>query len=237
MMPGGYALVGVRTAVFDEVFTSELAAGAKQAVILGAGYDSRALRFAPELAKAGAKVFEVDAPQTSRLKRQRVKDAPPGLVFVEVDFARDALGERLDAAGYSRTARTVFLWEGVCFYLPAEAVDAVLQFVRDASGAGSTIVFDFLHRGIVAGTDTSFAAQEQRAYVAKKGEPYLFGFDPPELEGFLAARGFTVDRAIHPPEMQARYLAHAPKDSHAHRLASFYSIAVARSSAPSEARK
>lgn len=60
-----------RTKYIDEVLLAELAAGAAQLVLLGAGYDSRAYRFASEL--RSARVFEVDHPATSAEKQRRVR--------------------------------------------------------------------------------------------------------------------------------------------------------------------
>ena len=36
----------------------------------------------------------------------------------------------LDGAGYDRTKKTLFIWEGVTFYLTEEAVDSTLRFKR-----------------------------------------------------------------------------------------------------------
>ncbi|QSQ23205.1 SAM-dependent methyltransferase [Pyxidicoccus parkwayensis] len=232
LMPGSYAFVGARTWVFDSFIQQELRGGARQVVVLGAGYDTRAYRFAEELRAAGACVFEVDAPATSRLKQDRVRrlfgSLPPEVAYVQVDFERDSLEERLTAAGYSTTARTAFLWEGVTYYLQQSAVEQVLRFVRERSGPGSAIIFDLLHRGIVEGSDVSFGAQQQRRYVQRKGEPFIFGLDPEELPAFLARHGMGLEEVVKADEMEARYFTRAPKDSTPYRLASFNAIAVAR---------
>ena len=64
--------VHARTRYIDEMFKESLAAGATQVVILGAGLDSRAYRFAPML--RGARVFEVDFPPTQEYKKKRVRE-------------------------------------------------------------------------------------------------------------------------------------------------------------------
>jgi methyltransferase (TIGR00027 family) len=232
LMPGAYALVSARTWAIDDFVQRELQGGARQVVVLGAGYDSRAYRFAEMLRAAAARVFEVDAPATSQLKQARVRrlfgSLPPEVTYVQVDFERDSLEERLTQAGYSTSARTAFLWEGVTYYLQQSAVEQVLRFVRERSGPASAIIFDHLHRGIVEGSDTSFGAQQQRRYVQSKGEPFTFGLDPEELPGFLEQNGFGLEEVVEADAMAARYFAQAPKDSEPHRLASFYAIAVAR---------
>ncbi|WNG28843.1 SAM-dependent methyltransferase [Cystobacter fuscus] len=232
LMPGAYALVRARTWAFDDFVQRELRGGARQVVVLGAGYDSRAYRFAEMLRATAARVFEVDAPATSRLKQAKVRRLfgalPPEVAYVQVDFEQDSLEERLTQAGYSTSARTAFLWEGVTYYLRQSAVEQVLRFVRERSGPASAIIFDLIHRGIVEGRDTSFGAQQQRRYVQNKGEPFLFGLDPEELPGFLERNGFGLEEVLDADAMAARYFAQAPKDSELHRLANFNAIAVAR---------
>jgi methyltransferase (TIGR00027 family) len=60
LAPGMYLYMLARTRHFDALLASELARGVKQFVILGAGLDSRAHRFAAQL--NAATVFEVDHP-------------------------------------------------------------------------------------------------------------------------------------------------------------------------------
>src|SRR5581483_10747158 len=105
----------VRTRHFDAIVRDELAAGVEQVVVLGAGLDTRAYRFADAL--AGRPVFEVDLPATQAWKRARLEAAlgriPDGVRYVGVDFLRDRLDERLAAAGFDRARRALFTWEGV----------------------------------------------------------------------------------------------------------------------------
>src|SRR3954469_22916297 len=79
-------MIGLRTAAIDAAVREAITIGARQLVILGAGYDGRAWRMS-EL--AGVKVFEVDHPATQGDKRTHVPQLPPpiGIVsFVAIDF-------------------------------------------------------------------------------------------------------------------------------------------------------
>ncbi|MBW8771435.1 MAG: class I SAM-dependent methyltransferase [Gemmatimonadetes bacterium] len=87
-------MMALRTSAIDAAVRAAIAEGARQLVILGAGYDGRAWRL-PEL--AGVKVFEVDHPATQGDKRARVPELPAAqgiITFVPVNFERDALGRR-----------------------------------------------------------------------------------------------------------------------------------------------
>src|SRR6266511_1491126 len=60
-LPGAFGYFNARTQYFDEVLLEEARAGLEQVVILGAGFDSRSLRFRD--AMPAARVFEVDMPE------------------------------------------------------------------------------------------------------------------------------------------------------------------------------
>src|SRR6185295_1247365 len=81
-----------RTVAIDDAVRE---AKAPQLVILGAGLDGRAWRM-PEL--RDAVVYEVDHPDSQRVKRERAASLTPlarELRFVPVDFTRDRLGDAL----------------------------------------------------------------------------------------------------------------------------------------------
>src|SRR6476660_10527215 len=99
----GFAwLMLVRTRFIDELLERAIRNGATQLVILGAGFDTRAHRFADLL--KDAKVFEVDYGATQEYKRRRVDEvlggAPANVTYVPIDFVRESLGEVLRRAGF-----------------------------------------------------------------------------------------------------------------------------------------
>lgn len=100
-----------RTRFIDDHLVRAVAGGASQVVILGAGFDTRAYRFAQLL--AGKKVFEVDHRATQGAKKRRVAEvlgqAPDNVVFVEIDFQRDRLENVLRDAGFQAGENTFFI--------------------------------------------------------------------------------------------------------------------------------
>lgn len=208
VLPGGYWYETVRTKAMDEVVLEELAAGADQLVILGAGFDSRAYRFREELEGKGA--FEVDHPTTSRLKRERVTgifgELPEHVGYVAVDFEHDDLAECLRESGFDDRARTIFVWSGVSMYITEEAVRGVLDFVREHSGPGSAIVFDYIFREFLEGDDTYFGASQLRRLVERQGEPFRFGVPEGEIGEFLDQHGLVLERHHTASDMPERYL-------------------------------
>lgn len=171
-----------------EVMVRELRAGAQQLVILGAGFDTRAYRI-PEAADVS--IFEVDHPLTQAAKQKAlagvVEKLPSRHRFVAVDFDREQLRERLAAAGYDETLRTLFVWQGVIMYLTPAGVDATLEFVAKHSGPRSVVVFDYFESEAFSTPD---AARVKRTLEAM-GEPLTFRIPRTEIVPFLEVRGFT----------------------------------------------
>jgi len=187
--------VVVRTQLLDDAISRELP-HVRQVLILGAGFDTRAHRL-PGM--QGVRVFEVDHPATQRAKQRallRSAGLPPHVTFVPVVFGRDDPAEALEATGFAAEAPTLVVWEGVTNYLEGEAVDATFTFLASVLGTGSPVFFTYVHRGILDGSVAFEGAATTMRAVGHVGEPFTFGFDPPELPAYVGARGFELVRDV-----------------------------------------
>lgn len=202
----------VRTRVIDDALRAFAAGGGGQLVLLGAGYDCRALRM-PEL--AGVRVFEVDHPATQGHKRAtlaRLGAASPS-VYVTWNFEErpmEDLPEALGEAGHDAARPTFTIWEGVTMYLSEPAIDASLRAIAEWSAPGSQLAMTYFAKARLA--RPSLVTRAIRSAVASIGEPWRFGWDPDDLPGYLAERGLElVDdvaladaaRLLLPPELAA----------------------------------
>ena len=142
--PGVQGFFVARVRYIDDYLKQCVNDGIGQLVILGAGFDSRAYRFG-ELLK-GIKVIEVDHPATQATKKKKLVkilgELPNNLLFISMDFTKDALEEALPKGGYDESAKTLFIWEGVTEYLNLEAVKGTLSFIVKHSGPESSVIFD-----------------------------------------------------------------------------------------------
>jgi methyltransferase (TIGR00027 family) len=176
-----------RTKAFDSALLDALHAGARQVVVLGAGFDSRGYRFQPQL--RGVRFMEVDSGPTQEYKKQRVKEVlgaiPSNVLYVPMDFTKDSLLEQLVKAGYSQQQKTFFLWEGVVVYLPESAVKDTLHFVRDHAAPGSRIAFDYIPR-------SNPDVHNPKSQWARWGEPWIFGFPDGGAADFVQGEGLRV---------------------------------------------
>lgn len=194
LLPGGIAFELARTKYMDEALAEEVADGAQQVMILGAGLDSRAYRMTGQL--AGAAIFEVDHPVTAAFKQDRLKavlgGAPDHVTYVQIDFNTQDLGQVLAAAGYDPALRTVVIWSGVAPYLRPEGVSATLSWMA-AQAPGSVMVFDYCWQEYVDGQlDHLPGAGKLRRRVNAQGEPLLWGIPKGQAAGCMADHGLEL---------------------------------------------
>lgn len=203
----GTTYVPIRHRFIDDHLRSALDDGAEQVVLLGAGYDTRAYRFADLL--AGRPVYEVDLAGISRAKSATIAkhaDIFPetNVVLVEIDFEKENLEASLADAGFTVGARTFFTWEGVPMYLTRAAVKATLDAVRNMSGAGSVIAHDMWHLVDDPGP-MGTARRVAPSALSFIGEPVTFGVHPEEMDHFLSRHGFRIIDLAQSRDLQDRY--------------------------------
>lgn len=130
-----------RTRLIDGHVMRAISDGIAQVVILGAGFDDRALRFKT----AGVRFFEVDHPATQAAKCRNLErfTSPidsPALVMVPCDFEVDDLGESLELAGHDPSSPSLVVCEGVLVYLERESIIDLLAQARFRSAGASRLV-------------------------------------------------------------------------------------------------
>ena len=198
-----------RTVHFDHYFSDALQKQFPQIVLLGAGYDTRAYRFAN--LNQNTRIFELDAAPTQTRKISCLQKAsvaiPPQVKFVPIDFNREALGTTLEKAGYSPLTKTLFIWEGVTYYLDQSSVESTLAFFRDHVEQESVLGFDFI---------TSTTGEKESGYGVKEftqtmqthhaNEALTFSMADEEIETFLMEQGLKVVACLNNQEIEQRYL-------------------------------
>lgn len=206
----GTSYVPLRHRFIDDHLAAALDGDVTQVVLLGAGYDTRAYRFAEQL--AGRPVFEVDLAAISRAKAATIaKHRGPfpstNVVRVEIDFETQDLTEVLAAAGFQIGATTFFTWEGVPMYLTRAAVTTTLDAVHGLGGPGSQLAHDMWH--LV--DDPGLAGTARRiapGALSLIGESITFGVHPEDYGRLLEHHGLRIVDLAFASELQARY---APK--------------------------
>lgn len=187
-----YASVVLRARYTEDALQACIAGGVRQYVIIGAGFDSFALR-APPYAD-GVPVFEIDLPAVQNLKRQCILDCgiavPQSLHFVAADLAREALDAALVRTGFRSDRPAFFSWLGVTMFLTREANLATLEAVVRSAAPGSELVFTYLEEAAFRAGSESFRGLQES--VQASGEPLRSGFDPDRLAEELHALGLEL---------------------------------------------
>ncbi len=206
--PGIYEFLTARTAFFDQIVEHALMENIAQIVFLGAGYDSRPYRF--EKFIRDTIIFELDTKPTQQRKRDCLLQAHISISkqirFVPINFETDNLADKLIEAGFSRGKRTLFVWEGVTYYLNAEVVENMLTVVKENAPAGSSICFDYAAVSSEAANEHN--AKEFRKHMKSQhaDEPTKFGIRAGEIDTFLAKKDFEVTEHLTAEEMTKKYL-------------------------------
>lgn len=191
--------------------------GVRQYVILGAGFDTFALR--QENLPQDFTIFEVDHPATQAFKQNRLKEMgielPANVKFVPVDFQHDSLRDELTNSGFDFRKLAYFSLLGVVMYLEKPDFYRLLSTISDMCATGSSFVFDYLD-------DTAFNDQlaskkliQMRHITAQTGEPMITGFDPFELDRELQDCNMLVYENLAPANIEDMYFAGREDGLHA----------------------
>lgn len=231
--PGVPEFIASRVRYIDDYLLSCVKGGISQLVLLGAGYDSRAYRFAEAL--RNVKIFEVDHPASLQDKKEQLKESAVdtgSVIYVPVDFNIDSLEDRLKSAGYDIGKKTLFIWEGVTYYLEAAAVDATLKFIAQTSGKGSSVIFDYTFTWVINGDCSRGEIIRMKRYRRFTKEGLTFGIEEGTIKYFLEARGFSDVVNATSEDFKKLYYCKTEKE-----VAPIYAIAYAKVKGKADQRK
>ncbi len=200
------AHVVLRSRFAEDRLAAAVLRGITQYVILGAGFDTFAVRQPPWAQTL--KIFEVDHPGTQALKRAYLVRAglsmPQNAALASIDFEHDSLLDGLLKYHVSLTEPTFFSWLGVTVYLKEDAIDAVLGSVAKFP-AGSEIVLTFAQP---PGDSPSPLSQ----HTSSMGEPWVSYFEPDAIEAKLRRAGFSKVVFLSPEEAREKYFRQHPEE-------------------------
>jgi methyltransferase (TIGR00027 family) len=189
----------IRGRFLDDVITGEVGPG-DQVVLLGAGLDARAFRLP---LPADIDWFEVDHATVLDSKERTLRAAGARCAAASWHpVAADLVGgwsDTLGAAGFLPGRRTIWVAEGVFFYLPAAAVATLLDTAARLSGPRSLLVADVSGSGILR-------LPSMGAFLAARtaaGRPPPFTSDDPD--GLLRGCGWPQVEILEPRHLAGRY--------------------------------
>jgi methyltransferase (TIGR00027 family) len=197
MLPGQFEAFAHRKAFCELQVRKSIEEGAKQVLVLGAGYDTLGWRLAPEF--PGVIFFEIDHPATAQYKSIGIETMGQreNLCLIAEDLGRRKLVDVLTTNEiWDQSPQTVFIAEGLVMYLPAEAVRELFCQCALIAGAISRIAFSYIPAGadghLDVGRWTSLMLWLQRMI----GEPWLWSIRPEDLGQFLRESGWVDESEL-----------------------------------------
>jgi methyltransferase (TIGR00027 family) len=191
-IPGAMSSGIARTRYIDDLLQQTVRQGIQQVIILGAGFDTRALRLE---ALQSIPVIEIDHPNTSHKKlrtlKKHLRRLPEHVRYWQIDFNKDSLDALALREQLNFSIPTTIIWEGVTNYLAEPAINSTFAFAEKFA-TGSYIIFTYVHRQVLEEPEAFFGAHRLLNDLANIEEKWTFGFKPEELSGYLQQYHFKL---------------------------------------------
>ena len=189
--------MAARTAFVDNELARAVGHGVDQIVLLGAGYDGRALRFGG----AATRWFEVDHPGTQDDKRRRLASLgvePSSVTYIGSDLMTahepEDLGEAMAAAAHDPVRPSLFVCEGLFASLSLEVIASLCTTLRARAAEGSALVATVL---VVPETGSRGQALRGAVDLLRRvtGEARGSEFYPGDAQKLMVVTGWRVARS------------------------------------------
>lgn len=203
-----YPRFSVRTRFFDDFATHALA-DCTQVVLLGAGMDMRAYRLTA--VTSNIKVFEIDVDSVLNLKEKLLSNITPPpqprgqLTRVRADATSDWATKLLNTT-FDSCERTVWLVEGLVYYLDQSQVDALFRQIFELSASGSAVCFSAV----------------SKLSEGRKGLASMFKSAMSDPEAYLDKFGLVTTRIVELGGPEANYGRWPPRTDGPRRESTIY---------------
>ncbi len=207
ILPGLLLHYALRKRSLEQVARRSLDEGFARVVVLGAGFDTLALRLHEE--RPDVTFVEVDHPATQSVKREALarRGLPrDNLRLVPADLARDSLGGILGGDGHGKPPDTLVIAEGLLMYLGPEEVEALFRSLREAACARLRVAFTFMEADESGRGRFKGARPLVDLWLRRRGEPFRWALRPAEARAFVDSFGFRLEDLVRAEDLRGRYL-------------------------------
>lgn len=180
VLPGILAHYWHRKRWIERRCRESIAAGFQRVVVIGAGFDTLAVRLASEFTHVDW--MEIDHPATQRAKRSALGgNLAPNMHFVAVDLAADPLPtERFDDG-----RATLVIAEGVLMYLAPKAIDRLFQAIATLRAPSVRMVFSFMSTWPNGSAGFLPRSAWVERWLAWRREPFTWSIEPQRMGDLL----------------------------------------------------
>lgn len=213
-----------RTKFIDDLLLQTIQNGIQQVLILGAGFDTRALRldFLKEIP-----IIEIDHPDTAKFKIEKLKQIgrlPDNIRYLQLDFNKESLNSLAQKNNIDFTKTTTIIWEGVTNYLSEEAINKTFEFIKHFP-QNSFILFTYIHKQVLDNANVFEGTGKLFENLKQNEERWTFGFIPSELPNYLQQFGISLIDDKGASEYRNKYIPERKGQLNGYE---FYRVAFAR---------
>jgi methyltransferase (TIGR00027 family) len=194
-MPGQFEGFAHRKIFMQQQVEAAIKQGARQVLVVGAGFGTLCLRLAPQ--HSHVQFFEVDHPATSAAKARGValEGQPANMTQIAADLGEQALSKVLSKDGrWQSSLPSVLLAEGLFQYLTDDEVRGLLTDAATCTSPGSRFVFthaipgdrmllSFLTRLIAEPWKSAVRSEDLPEYVEGTGWTMISDIDTDSTHG------------------------------------------------------
>ena len=196
-----------RAAFAEKSLCNAVRIGARQYIILGAGYDTFAYR-QPDWAK-NIQIFELDHPMTALDKKNRLLNSgikiPDNVCFVDADFSKNMWQNNLKNNSKFNSDKISFCsLLGVAYYISADDFKNIVIALNNMLPQGSSLVFDYSDE-LSYSSRAGSRAQKQALLAGGANEKMRACYSYSELEKLLADSGFLIYEHLKPSQITQQY--------------------------------
>jgi methyltransferase (TIGR00027 family) len=190
-----------RTAFMDRQVIDAIGRGITQVVVVGAGYDDRALRFRTP----GVRFFELDHPDTQADKGLRLADTDgdaSAVTLAPIDFRLGDAADVLAGCGHRLDLPTLFICEGLLVYLGQDTIVSLLSGLRARAIRGSGLAASLVVHP--EGVDSDVVLEMANTGRANgTSEPWLTILPATAHLDLVARAGWSVEQCVDDVELVA----------------------------------
>jgi methyltransferase (TIGR00027 family) len=222
-IPGALSSGIARTKHIDDLLQNTVSNDVEQLMILGAGFDTRALRldFLNSIP-----VIEIDHPNTSNFKikilEKKIGALPKNVTYCKIDFNKQSLDQLAQQHEFDFIKPTTIIWEGVTNYLTNEAIDKTFSFISKFP-EGSYIIFTYVHKQVLDEPSSFVGGKKLLKDLERLEERWTFGFLPEELPDYLNQFHFSLIEDLDATEYRKKHLPGRTEKGY-----EFYRVAIAK---------
>ena len=184
LMPGQFEGFAHRKIFMQQQVEAAIKQGARQVLVVGAGFDTLCLRLAPQ--HSHVQFFEVDHPVTSAAKARGValEGQPANMTQIPADLGEQALSKVLSEDGrWQSSLPSVLLAEGLFQYLTDDEVQGLLRDATACTSPGSRFAFTHAIPG----------ERKMLSILARLiGEPWKSAVRSEDLPEYVEGTGWTM---------------------------------------------